>query len=476
MKSYDLIKSALFCLTLISGLIFENALHAQNNNSDNLPEFTVDVSKNIGGFKPLNGVNGGPRVRLGNAFDNSEYFKTFNPPQVRLHDTRYSDEETVDIHTIFPNFDADENDPTNYHFEKTDIYIKSILDLGAKVIFRLGESIEHGEPKFYIHPPKDFEKWARICSRIVQHYNMGWADGFEWDIQHWEIWNEPDIANCWTGTDEQYLQLYEITSKTLKKLDPNLKVGGPTIAYDMDSELGVAFLNHCKKTNSPLDFVSYHIYSKSTDDFMKRIAKSNATITKHGFEDAEIYLTEWNYIPYWPDKKNREETRDVYARTSGSQGSAFSVAVMSYMQDTELDMAQYYSAFGTIFRIGLFDESGIPKKAIYALEAYNKMIQLGTRVSTSGNKQETGVSIIASTQLSDGKTAVLLSNFEDEAFQYKLNIKNIPFKNQLNCSEFLLDEEHNLDLDREQILNSKDFSIVVDLPKSSVRLLLFESL
>src|SRR5690606_3216661 len=96
---------------LIPGLIGGNSLHAQNSDTDKLPEFTVDVSKTIGGFKPLNGVNGGPRISMGNAFDNSEYFKTFDPPSVRLHDTRYSDEETVDIHTIFPNFDADENDP-----------------------------------------------------------------------------------------------------------------------------------------------------------------------------------------------------------------------------------------------------------------------------------------------------------------------------------------------------------------------------
>lgn len=474
MKVNTCIKSALFGVFLFLGLIAGNVLLAQSNDTATMPEFTVDLSKTMGGFKPLNGVNGGPRIRLGNAFDNSEYFKTFGPPHVRLHDTRYSDEETVDIHTIFPNFNADENDPANYHFKKTDIYIKSILDLGAKVIFRLGESIEHGEPKFYIHPPSDFEKWARICSRIVQHYNMGWAEGFNWDIKYWEVWNEPDIAECWSGTQEQYLQLYEITAKTIKKLDANLKIGGPALAYNMDSELGEAFLKHCKKTNSPLDFVSYHIYSKSTDDFMKRIETSNATIRKHGFKDTEISLSEWNYVPSWYGK-SRAESRDGLAQTMAAPGSAFTVAVLSYMQDTELDMAQYYSAFGTIFRFGLFDASGVPKKAIHALEAYHRMVQLGTRVSTAGNKQETGVSIIASTQLSDGRIAVLLSNFEDDASRYKLQMKNVPFQNQLKCSEYLLDDKHNLDLDREQILSSKDFSVIVDLPKSSVRLLLFES-
>ena len=48
---------------------------AQNNNSVNLPVFTVHASKSLGAFKPINGVNGGPRINLGNYFDNTEYLK-----------------------------------------------------------------------------------------------------------------------------------------------------------------------------------------------------------------------------------------------------------------------------------------------------------------------------------------------------------------------------------------------------------------
>ena len=32
----------------------------------------------------------------------------------------------------------------------------------------------------------------------VRHYNRGWANGHEWGIRYWEIWNEPDgLDDMW---------------------------------------------------------------------------------------------------------------------------------------------------------------------------------------------------------------------------------------------------------------------------------------
>jgi hypothetical protein len=66
----------------------------------------VDASKLLGPFKPLHGVNGGPWIGAG-TYDMSHYFEQVDPPFIRLHDCPYSDPGTVDIHTIFPDFEAD---------------------------------------------------------------------------------------------------------------------------------------------------------------------------------------------------------------------------------------------------------------------------------------------------------------------------------------------------------------------------------
>ena len=50
------------------------------------------------------------------------------------------------------------------------------------------------------NPPKDYAKWARICEHIITHYTEGWADGFNYKITYWEIWNEPENIQMWQGT------------------------------------------------------------------------------------------------------------------------------------------------------------------------------------------------------------------------------------------------------------------------------------
>ncbi|MCF7817607.1 MAG: hypothetical protein K9M54_06975 [Kiritimatiellales bacterium] len=437
-----------------------------------IPNFTVDASRQLGPFQRLNGVNGGPRINLGTTFDNSEYFRAFNPPLVRTHDSAYSDLDTCDIHVIFPNFDADETDPKNYRFEKTDLYIKSILDVGARVIFRLGESIEPGTPKYYAHPPADFKKWARICCNIVRHYNMGWANGFEWNIQYWEIWNEPNNSSCWMGTMEQYCELYREAAVALKQLDPALKVGGPALAGCIGSKHGKQFLEFCRDNKLPLDFASWHGYSSKPDGLMKNIEDGIAALKEYGFENAESHFTEWNY-GLGQSAKTREERRDHFYRMRGGPGAALAASMLAYMQGSELDVACFYSAFGTVFRTGFFDIYGVPSKQFYTFKAFHQLVQCGTRIETSGNNRKTGLGVVAAVNTETGTTAVLLSNLDDKSSKFKLELNHLPFKERLYCTEYVIDDNRALAQDREKTIGSGDVNLEVELPKGSVRLILF---
>ena len=160
-----------------------------------MAQISVDFSDVLRKMKPMHGVDNGP-VTCNFTRDASHLFKEAGIPISRLHDTEYpfGSGEYVDIHCLFKNFDADENDPASYNFALTDLYLKAILDCDTKIIYRLGCSIEHQPIKLHIGPPKDFAKYARICEHVIRHYNEGWADGFHWDIRYWEIWNEPNHA------------------------------------------------------------------------------------------------------------------------------------------------------------------------------------------------------------------------------------------------------------------------------------------
>ena len=125
-----------------------------------MPNISVDFGTATGRIKPLHGVNNAP-VRFGGR-GNFENFVEVGFPFVRTHDaaltSAYGGPHTVDILAIFPDFDADENDPASYDFHLTDEYMEHILASGAKVFYRLGNRIEHESKRYGSLPPKDYGK------------------------------------------------------------------------------------------------------------------------------------------------------------------------------------------------------------------------------------------------------------------------------------------------------------------------------
>ena len=226
-----------------------------------------DLSHPLGDFKPLNAVNNGPvhkRHASDQYIDNLETYRAAKIPFARNHDasfcSNYGGSFTVDITAIFPNFEADVDDPASYDFACTDEYIAVTLEAGTETFYRLGQRIEHEIRKHNTLPPKDFHKWARICEHIIRHYNEGWADGYRYNIRYWEIWNEPDLdaddspnKRTWGGTKAQFFELYEITAKHLKSRFPNLMIGGPALAHSQ--EWAEDFLALAEEKHLPLDFL-----------------------------------------------------------------------------------------------------------------------------------------------------------------------------------------------------------------------------
>ena len=155
--------------------------------SNKIVNKTIDFSKEVGKIKPMHAVNGGPVQGVTQGWDITPYYRAMNIPYSRLHDIEYpfGSDLFVDIHCIFPNFDADVNDPESYYFTSTDKYLENIIKAGGKPYYRLGESIDHTGLERFIKPPKDYKKWAEICEHIIRHYNEGWANGYKWDIEYW---------------------------------------------------------------------------------------------------------------------------------------------------------------------------------------------------------------------------------------------------------------------------------------------------
>ncbi len=434
----------------------------------------VDFGVKTGAIRALNGVNCGPLLMNG-WLDVSRTYKELRFPLTRLHDCPYAVPETVDVHAIFPLFDADPQDPKNYRFAMTDDYIQAILDTGSQIVYRLGESIEHHtRRKYHVHPPADFGKWAQICVNIIRHYNQGWANGFHHNIRYWEIWNEPWVKPmCWTGTDEQYYCLYEITAKAIKAFDPELKVGGPSACGGAPDAFAQKFLAHCKKTSAPLDFYSWHAYIRNPLDIVEGARLLRTALNEAGFPHTETHLNEWNYLPsegwrFNSPEKDPDCIRRACEEIGGAIGSAFTAATLIHLQDTPTDVANYYWVRDGFW--GIVDAYGAKRKSFYAFQAFRAMLDTPQRVQTTPNDAATGYALLAGVG-EHNQANVMLVNFRAREIDFSLTLKGWPWAGSARCKCYLMDYDRNLTLVEEKVLDTQNATLDLCMPAPAFCLL-----
>ena len=370
---------------------------------------TVNLGEEMGPIKPMNAVNNGPVVKKPGGDQvrgNFEDYKAARIPFARTHDSINcvsGGAHTCDINAIFPNFDADENDPKNYDFVFTDHYLDNLCRTGTKVFYRLGQTIEHGPKKYGVLPPKDFAKWARICEHVIRHYNEGWGWGLDkehttvniawsnqFNIVYWEIWNEPDLdpadtglpknPRCWGGTVTNFFRLYETTAKHLKGKFPDLKIGGPAIAGNF--RWGERFLAYCRDNSVPLDFFSWHTYATEPKQIVANCRTARALMDKYGFEKAESILNEWNYVKGWTD--DWVYSLEAESGRFNQKAAAFIASTMIACQSQPLDWLMFYDARFNTGMNSLFNGTTLwPMKGYYPFYAWAKLRDCGTQVACS---------------------------------------------------------------------------------------------
>ena len=397
---------------------------------------TVDFTKEEGAIRPLHGVNNGPTLVTTNATARQEDFARAHIPFMRTHDTigRWGGTHYVDIPNVFPDFDADENDPKSYDFTFTDAYLAPFVRAGTEIFYRLGVGLEtHWQMKRYTtNPPKDFAKWARICEHVVRHYNEGWADGYRWNIRYWEVWNEPDNPSMWSGTSTEFIELYAITAKHLKRCFPALKVGGygscGFYGLNHSERRGAAgaewgfyadfirwydeLLARCARKDDPvpLDFFSFHLYTEDPREHKLHADYAQKKLNEHGLAATELINDEWNAISLADDWSGRGVAEAFGKETHAS--AAYIAAVLSVMQrETTLSKAMFYCArpqdggFGT-----LFHANKKPTTAFEALVAFDALYGLGTSVGVTSDCRD--VYALAAKD-AKGRQRVLITNFTD---------------------------------------------------------------
>ena len=445
--------------------------------ADGTQQIAVDFSVSEGDLRALHGINKGPLAANG-LVDLTEAQRRLRIPFTRLHDCHFPNPDVVDVHTIFPNPDADPALPASYDFRATDEYITATRATGAEIIYRLGESIEHQTVKRHVHPPHDPVRWAAVCAGIVRHYNEGWAGGFHHGIRYWEIWNEPENRPVmWTGNDAQFLELYKVTARTLRTEFPAIKIGGAAFGYygrfdgrDLQpSEFVAGFLDLCRNEALPLDFFSWHCYTDNPAELVARARAVRRVLDTRGFAKTESHLNEWNFLPgnSWAvsSRKTAPELRQRAAdQMSGIAGGAFLVASLIELQDAPVDVCNFFHCETGIF--GLFTEVGAPTRNYHAMLAFAQMLDTPKRAHVTGAIPGK-LAIAAGTDVAQKKAVALIANFSGGE-EVKLTFSKIPWSSDTTVEVRIVDENHSLESLAPQPLAGNE--LILKLPPPAVAL------
>jgi xylan 1,4-beta-xylosidase len=197
-----------------------------------------------------------------------------------------------------------------YSFANADQIWDFLLSIGMKPFVELGfmpEALASGSTTVFhyrgnVTPPKDYHQWATLIGQLVGH----WVQRYGLDeVRQWyfEVWNEPNLEQFWTGSPEEYFELYRRTVQAIRRVDSQLRVGGPATAKE---EWIGEFLDYCDLHHLPVDFVSTHHYPNDViwqegQDTEWQLANGRrgvlrewAQSTRLRCQGLPLYYTEWN--------------------------------------------------------------------------------------------------------------------------------------------------------------------------------------
>ncbi len=99
-------------------------------------------------------------------------------------------------------------DPNNYDWTRADAAVEQIIAAGSTPYLRFGHSKNHSSSGSCIAnldtrtPPDDFAVFAQVTKHILKHFLSGWDNGFTYDIEFVEVWNEFYLGEFWAGAEQ----------------------------------------------------------------------------------------------------------------------------------------------------------------------------------------------------------------------------------------------------------------------------------
>ncbi len=198
----------------------------------------------------------------------------------------------------------------SYSFFNADQIFDFLLSIGMKPLVELSfmpTALASGTATVFhyranITPPGDYRQWGLLIHELVSHWvaRYGIAEVSQWLF---EVWNEPNLRQFWTGDQQGYFALYRTTVDAIKRIDDRLQVGGPATAQNAWIN---EFIGYCEQNRLAVDFISTHYYPTDAspqfgpdsisqlEHAPKDVMREHALQARAQARGRPLLYTEWN--------------------------------------------------------------------------------------------------------------------------------------------------------------------------------------
>jgi xylan 1,4-beta-xylosidase len=283
---------------------------------------------------------------------------------------------------------VDEYDAPVYSFFNADQIIDFLLSIGMRPFIELSfmpSMLASGSDIVFhyrgnVTPPRDFAAWGTLITDLVGHWVERYGLG---EVRQWwfEVWNEPNLPAFWTGTRDDYFELYATTAKAIKAIDPALRVGGPATANNAWIPELIGF---CQRARMPIDFISTHHYptdafGKPGDDTPAQLAASRRSVLREQAAVAQrdarglpLYYTEWATSSNPFDELHDQPYAAAFIIKTCLEARDL-VQGYSYWTFSDIFEENYFNSNAFHGGFGLLTIDGIAKPAYRAFELLHRL-------------------------------------------------------------------------------------------------------
>lgn len=250
-------------------------------------------------------------------------------------------------------------------------YMPRTLASGGKTVFHYNANVT---------PPNDYDNWAMLIEKFVLHLVERYSAE---EVRKWffEVWNEPNMEGFWSGNQADYFKFYKHTVNAVKKVDEQIKVGGPVTAKN---EWISDFVEFCEKNNLPLDFVSTHQYPTDAfgepgDNTVEQLAAARRGIMREEQQKVvrqakgkPVFYTEWNSSSNPRDSLHDEPYAAAFCAKTILEANSL-VECYSFWTFTDIFEENYFPSKPFQGGFGLLNIYGIPKPVYRAFELLHNL-------------------------------------------------------------------------------------------------------